>query len=122
MGKNENVHPFWAITRHAKIEDVCNCVTATVNAVVVLTTRPEARAKGLAEHAVQTFHVKLPTIINTQAIKADEKLKLRWCKATKEKKGEKRKTWADDLKAEERKRRKAAPRGRPLEFRGRPRG
>ena len=31
MGNNENVHPFWAITRHAKIEDVTNCATSTTN-------------------------------------------------------------------------------------------
>ena len=108
--KGSDMHPFWAITRMQKKDDKCNCqITRKSTTVVVCAPPGPAGAPALTE----TFHAHIPYIYNTEDLKPDTQLVLRWHvkPGPTSKPAKKNRTWHTDLECTERKRARGATAG-----------
>ena len=108
--KGSDMHPFWAITRMQKKDDKCNCqITRKSTTVVVCAPPGPAGAPALSE----TVHAHIPYIYNTEDLKPDTQLVLRWHvkPGPKSKPAKKNRTWHTDLECTERKRARGATAG-----------
>ena len=109
-GHNDSCYPFWAIRRQTTIEEVPNCdiVMQEVTVVIASAWKPEKLKKenqGLAN----TYTTQVPLIVNTQEVKHDEELILKWdlpLAKPKAKSAKKPSTWVDHVAIAEKKRRK----------------
>ena len=108
--KGSDMHPFWAITRMQKKDDKCNCqITRKSTTVVVCAPPGPAGAPALTE----TFHAHIPYVYNTDDLKPDTQLVLRWHvkPGPKSNPAKKNRTWHTDLECTERKRARGATAG-----------
>ena len=108
--KGSDMHPFWAITRMQKKDDKCNCqITRKSTTVVVCAPPGPAGAPALTE----TFHAHIPYIYNTEDLKPDTQLVLRWHvkPGPTSKPAKKNRTWHTDLECTEKKRARGATAG-----------
>ena len=104
--RNDNIHPFWAITRLEKKDDEYNCILQSEHTTVVVACNPHQIDK---EPMTESYNVRIPYITNIKPLKADEKLVLRWDVVAKKKPESKGATWTDVLTQREKRRRKDAP-------------
>ena len=102
--QKSNGHPFWVIPRRKTKDERVNCAIQSQTTTVVICCRPKAPMDKTAEQTTVTYNVRLPYIVNTKPIAADEKVILEW--QLKEKKEPKKKdqTWVDEVAVRERKR------------------
>ena len=109
-GHNDSCYPFWAIRRQTTIDELPNCdiVMQEVTVVIASAWKPEKLKKEIAGLA-NTYTTQVPLIVNTQEVKHDEELILKWdlpLATPKAKPAKKPSTWVDQVAIAERKRRK----------------
>ena len=104
---NHAAHLFWGIKRQDKADDAWNCELQFRDIVPVLAAPPVTGSIWTSETITETFNVRLPYIVNTVRVEADQELILKWQMLVKEKGSSKRdETWVDVLKNSETKRSK----------------
>ena len=106
----ESCYPFWAIRRQTTIEEVPNCdiVMQEVTVVIAGAWKPE-KLKKEKQGLTNTYTTQVPLIVNTQEVKHDEELILKWdlpLAKPKAKSAKKPSTWVDHVASAEKKRRK----------------
>ena len=106
--QKNNGHPFWVIPRRKTKDESVNCEIQSQTTTLVICCRPKHPLDKTAEQTAVTYNVRLPYIVNTKPIAADEKVILEW--QLKEKKETKKKdqTWVDEVATKEKKRLRAS--------------
>ena len=107
--QKDSCYPFWAIRRQTTLEEVPNChiVMQEVTVVIASAWKPEKLKKEIAGLA-NTYTTQVPLIVNTQEVKHDEELILKWDVplAKPKAKAKKPSTWVDHVASAEKRRRK----------------
>ena len=103
--KGDNMHPFWAITRRQKKDDVCNCLMGSklISVVVCAPAGPDD-----APEYGSTLHAHIPYIYNDAALEKGTTLVLSWHLKPEEQKAKKNRTWRTDFESREQKRARQA--------------
>ena len=103
--KGDNMHPFWAITRRQKKDDVCNCKLGRKEVKVAhcAPAGPDA-----APEYGSTLHAHIPYIYNDAAREKGTTLVLRWHLKPEEQKAKKNRTWHTDFESREQERARQA--------------
>ena len=104
-------YPFWGIKRQEKADEAWNCEIIRQDVMVVTAVTPAPILKRLcadAKPATETYTATLPCIVNTVPILASAELVLKWTLPVKQQnhKKEKDRTWVEDTRDAENKRRK----------------
>ena len=73
-----NGHPFWVIPRKKTNEEIVNCEMKSQTTTVVICCSPTPPMDKTAEQTTVTYNVRIPYIVNTTPIAADEKVVLNW--------------------------------------------
>ena len=76
--QKDNGHAFWVIPRRKTQEEAPNCEITDQTTTIVVCTQPKPPLHKHAEAATVTCNVRLPHIVNTKTIEADEKVILDW--------------------------------------------
>ena len=74
----DNGHPFWVIPRQKTEAETPNCEMADQTTQLVVCCQPKPPLDTTARAAALTYNVRLPYIVNTRPIEADEKVILEW--------------------------------------------
>ena len=89
-----------------------NCAMADQTTTLVVCCQPKPPLDTTARAATLTYNVRLPYIVNTRHIEADEKVILEWALPKNKKKSEIREeTWADDVAGKKREKEEAPAAG-----------
>ena len=103
--KGDNMHPFWAINRRQKRDEVCNCKLG-VKEITVVHSAP-AGPDDAPEHG-STMRAHIPFIYNDVDLPEGAKLVLTWDLKPETQKPKSVRTWHTDFEAKEHKRAKLA--------------
>ena len=100
---NHSAHLFWAIPRKTSSGDPTNCEMQFRIVVPIMSAAEAGKSKiwthGKADAITAAFQVRVPVIVNTVALKADDELTLKWTITQKKKKPDSRKraAWVENL-------------------------
>ena len=91
-------HLFWAIKRQEKRDDEYNCELMFRDVVPVVAAPIKNGTPWASDAITETFHVRVPYIVNTARILPGHELVLKWQQLVKPDSQKRSRTWVDDVK------------------------